>query len=145
MKAQKLTAFCSAVLFVLVEAMVFGGDAAASAQGAAQQFGAGGSSNSAMTGDFGKRRRGRHRKHRRHRGGKRKHAMNRMGNNANQGLNNSSGWAAPNGQMGNGAANGNLRQGKRHKRHRGGRNRRNRQMNGMDGGAGSQFGGQSGQ
>ncbi len=143
MKAQKLTAFCSAVLVVLVEAMVFGGDVAASAQGVPQQFGAG-SSNSAMAGDFGKRH-GRHKKHRRHRGGKRKHAMNRMGNNGNQGLNSSSPWAALNGQKGNGAANGNFKQGKRHKRHRGGRKRRNMQTNGMDGGAGSQFGGQFGQ
>ena len=145
MKAQKLTAFCSAVLFVLVEAMVFGGDAAASAQGAAQQFGAGGSSNSAMTGDFGKRRRGRHRKHRRHRGGKRKHAMNRMGNNGNQGLNSSSPWNMLDGMRDNGAANGNFKQGKRHKRHRGGRKRRNMEMNGQGVGAGSQVGGQFGQ
>lgn len=145
MKAQKLTALCSAVLFVLVEAMVFGGDVAANAQGVPQQFGAG-RGNSTMAGDFGNgARRGRHKKHRRHRGGKRKHAMNRMGNNGNQGLNSSSPWNMLDGMRDNGAANGNFKQGKRHKRHRGGRKRRNMEMNGQGVGAGSQVGGQFGQ
>jgi hypothetical protein len=71
--------------------------------------------------------------------------MNRMGNNGNHGLNSSSPWTALNGQMGNGAANANLRQGKRHKRHRGGRKRRSMQMKGMGAEAGGQYGSQFGQ
>ncbi len=143
MKAQELTAFCSAVLFVLAEAMLFGGDVAASAQGVPQQnsFGAG---NSAMSGDFGNgRRRGRHKKHRKHRGGRRKHGMNRMGETAARGGIGSDPWNQMNNQGGN-WQNGMGGGGKRHKRHRGGRKRRMMQMNGAGGGAGMQSGGRFG-
>ena len=156
MKAQKLTALCSAVLFVFVEAMVFGGDVAACAQGVPQQNGAS-SGNSAMAGDLGNgngMRRKRHRKHRKHRGGRGKNGMNRMGNNGNQGGNPSGAWNGSNGmsgmngmsgQSGAGAGDGNFRQGKRHKRYRGGRKRRGMQNNGMGAGTGNQSGGQFGQ
>lgn len=140
MKAKKLTAFCSAVLFVLVEAMVFGGDVAASAQGVPQQnnFGSG---NGSMSGDFGNgRRRGRHKKHRKHRGGRRKHGMNRMGGNRGQGAIGSNPWSQMNNQGGNGQ-NGMRGVGKRHKRHRGGRKRRMMQTNGAGFGAGMPAGG----
>ncbi len=128
MKAQKLAAVCSAVLFILVEAMAFGGSAAANAQGV-PQLGGGNSAGSPM--DFrdngNGRRRGRHKKHRKHRKGNRGAHQGRNG--GGQRASRRDPWGNINPQ-GAGSMDGGGGHRKRHKRHRGGRKRGMMQMDG---------------
>ncbi|GEM_PF-3705553 len=124
MKARNLVALCavSSALLILVEAMAFGADVAASAQSVPQPMAASAGANQIGFGNRGNGRR-RHKKHRRHRRGHHKRGMNRA-NGGGQGA-----WQNQwnDGSQGNMAGGGQRR---RHRRHRGGRKRRMMQMNG---------------